>query len=268
MLIVSSLAPLRAWLSRLSLLLYLLFPALLAQGQTPIAVLDFDCGNRRMNLGDFLLGKSRAADREDCGKVQAMVMDALYNDSRVQVVIPEIIPAVEAERELQKDEDFLAGYVVEQWNQQGAEYLLTGQVLPGSQELVLQIHRVEDRSLAASQVQSFKVGLLAPASEQRSLVEQGLQLLLTDFFRIKIPIVKVLAGSNKARLVLVAGGNSQGFRLHQELQVRVEGRLVGSVVVEEVEGNQFSRCRVIRGGREMAEALNTGQTVEVEIIKI
>lgn len=221
-----------------------------------------------MRLVDFLLVNGRPIDRDDCNAIKTMLMDALHEDSRVQLVVPEIVPAVEAERELQKDEDFLEGYVVEQWNQQGAEYFLTGQVRTGDQQLVLRIHRASDRALVASHVQSFKVGLLAPPSEQRSLVLRGLQLLLTDFFSTKIPIVKVLSGSNKARRVLVAGGNSQGFRVHQELEVRIQGTRVGSVVVEEVEGNQFSRCRVISGGRAIAEALNTGQQIEVEIIRI
>ncbi len=237
-------------------------------GQTPMAVLDFDCGNRRLSLSDFLLGRTYENDGDACQRIQGMAMDALYADRRVQVVVPESLPAVEAERELQKDEDFLAGYVVEQWDQRGAEFLLTGQVAPGRQELVLAIHRLSDRQIVASQVQSFKVGFMAPTEAQRTLVEQGLQLLLTDFFRAKIPIVKVLNGSSKARRILVAGGESQGFRLHQELRVRIQGEAVGTVVVEAVEGEFFSRCRVISGGRAISTALAEGKEVEVEILKL
>lgn len=237
-------------------------------GQTPIAVLDFDCGNRRLSLSDFLLGRTYENDGDACQRIQGMAMDALYADRRVQVVVPESLPAVEAERELQKDEDFLAGYVVEQWDQRGAEFLLTGQVAPGRQELVLEIHRLSDRQVVASQVQSFKVGYMAPTEAQRTLVEQGLQLLLTDFFRAKIPVVKVLNGASKARRVLVAGGESQGFRLHQELRVLIQGEAVGTVVVEAVEGEFFSRCRVISGGRAISTALAEGQEVEVEILKL
>lgn len=241
---------------------------MLLTGQTPMAVLDFDCGNRRMTLGDFLLGRTYDDDREACQRIKSMAMDALYADSRVQVVVPENLPAVEAERELQKDEDFLAGYVVDQWDQEGAEFLLTGQVMPGRQELILEIYRLSDRKVVASQVQSFKVGFMAPTDAQRSLVQQGLQLLFTDFFRAKIPVVKVLAGSSsKARRILVAGGESQGFRPHQELRVLVAGQAVGAVVVEAVEGEFFSRCRVISGGRAISTALSAGQEVEVEILK-
>ena len=221
-----------------------------------------------MSFTDFLLGRNASTGRQDCKSVKTMAMEALYSDSRVTIVVPEITPAVEAERELQKDEDFLAGYVVEQWNQQGAEFLLTGQVLTGPQELVLQIHRVSDRSLVTRHVQSFKVGLMAPASKQQALVEQGIRILLTDFFRAKIPIVKVLNGNSKARRVLVAGGNSQGLQMHQELSVSIAGNTIGTVVVELVEGEFFSQCRVITGGRAIAEALSSGQEVEVAIIKI
>lgn len=222
-----------------------------------------------MTFSDFLLGNSHEGDRAACQHIQKIVLDALYDDDRMTVVIPDDNPAVVAERELQKDEDFLAGYVVDQWAHQGAEYLLTGQVRPGEQVLVLQIHKVSDRSVVARQVQSFKVGFSAPLSAQQSLVEQGLQLLLTDFTRAKIPIVKVLNGSSaKARRVLVAGGTSQGFRAHQELRVLVAGQAVGNIVVEEVESEFFSRCRVISGGREIAQAMAEGQELEIQIIKL
>lgn len=234
-----------------------------------MAVLDFDCGNRRLTLVDFLLNETYPDDESSCQRIQNMAMDALYTDGRVEVVIPETQPAVEAERELQKDEDFLAGYVVDQWDQQGAEFLLTGQVSPGRQELILEIYRVSDRKVVASQVQSFKVGFMAPLDAQNTLVQQGLKLLLTDFFRAKIPVVKVLSGSSsKARRILVAGGTSQGFRQHQELRVRVDTEAVGTVVVEAVEGEFFSRCRVISGGRAISAALAAGQEIEVEILKI
>ncbi|MEL6658790.1 MAG: hypothetical protein AAFY48_21140 [Bacteroidota bacterium] len=258
----------RSVLRSCSSLLLIFITYLPLSAQTPIAVLDFDCGNSRLTLADFLLGRNASTDREDCQSVKSMAMDALYDDSRITIVVPEITPAVEAERELQKDEDFLAGYVVDQWSQQGAEYLLTGQVLPGSKQLVLQIHRVTDRSVVTAHTQSFKIGLMAPASEQKALVEQGISILLTDFFRAKIPVVKVLAGGGKARKVLVAGGDSQGLRQHQELSVSVGGDVVGSIVVEVVEGEFFSRCRVISGGRAIAAAINNGQEVEVAIIKL
>ena len=245
-----------------------LFASTWSLAQKPIAVLDFNCGNQHMSFTDFLLGINQENPQDACQRIQNIVMDKLYEDDRVTVVVPETSPAVAAERELQKDEDFLEGYVVDQWAQQGAEYLLTGQIRTGRQSIVLQIHRLEDRKVVAQQVQSFKVGLGAPLSEQRSLVEQGLQLLLTDFLRAKIPIVKVLNGSSsKARRVLVAGGTSQGFRTHQQLAVLVDGKTVGSLVVEVVESEFFSRCRVMDGGREIAVAINEGLEVEIQILR-
>lgn len=172
----------RSVLRSCSSLLLIFITYLPLSAQTPIAVLDFDCGNSRLTLADFLLGRNASTDREDCQSVKSMAMDALYDDSRITIVVPEITPAVEAERELQKDEDFLAGYVVDQWSQQGAEYLLTGQVLPGG---------------------------------------------------------------GKARKVLVAGGDSQGLRQHQELSVSVGGDVVGSIVVEVVEGEFFNLASIL-----------------------
>ena len=250
------------------LALFALFLITPLKSQTPMAVLDFNCSSSRITLSDLLLGRSSAENRENCRQLQTMVQQALAADERVSLISSTVNPAIVAERELQKDEDFLAGYVVEQWEQTGAEYLLSGQVLAREQLLALEIHRVADRSTVATHTQSFKTGFWASAEDQQDLVAQGVHLLLTDFFRPKIPLVKGLAGNNKARRVLVAGGRSQGFRVHQELRVRINGQEVGTVVVEAVEGEFFSRCRVIRGGQEIARAIQQQQVVEVEIIRL
>lgn len=250
----------------------------LAISQSRIAVLNFRCGGGQPTFRDYLLGPT-GANASDCGALQEAVMSALYADVRVQLIAHSEQEAVAAERDLQRDEDFMEGYVVDQWAVQGVEYFLTGYISIGEQKLNLTFLRATDHRPVIQEELSFNAGMWSNANERKALVLTGLQRMLTQLFPAEVQLVKVLKGSkSKARTILIAGGTKQGFRRHQELAVRTtivenkQGEIrsrsvrIASIVVEEVENEHFSRCVIMSGGREIQEALNKGQEVFIEIL--
>lgn len=243
-----------------------------------MAVLNFRCGGLQPSFRDYLLGPT-GADASDCKQLQDAVMAALYADTRVQLVTHSEQESVAAERDLQRDEDFMEGYVVDQWAVQGVEYFLTGYVSVAEQKLNLTFLRASDQRPVIQEELSFNAGLWSSAADRKALVLTGLQRMLTKLFPAEIPLVKVLSGSkNKARTILIAGGTKQGFRRHQELavktmvvennqgEIRSRATRIASIVIEEVESEHFSRCVIMSGGREIREALDNGQEVFIEIL--
>lgn len=250
----------------------------LASSQSRIGVLNFRCGGLQPTFRDYLLGPT-GADASDCKALQDAVMAALYADERVQLIAHSEQEAVAAERDLQRDEDFLEGYVVDQWAVQGVEYFLTGYISISGQKINLTFLRAADQRPVIQEELSFNAGLLSKPEDRKALVLTGLQRMLTKLFPAEIPLVKVLSGSkSKARTILIAGGTKQGFRRHQELavktmviennqgEVRTRAVRIASIVVEEVESEHFSRCVIMSGGREIREALDNGQEVFVEVL--
>ncbi|WP_156825853.1 hypothetical protein [Lewinella cohaerens] len=250
----------------------------LAISQSRIAVLNFRCGGGQPTFRDYLLGPT-GANASDCKTLQEAVMSALYADARVQLIAHSEQEAVAAERDLQRDEDFMEGYVVDQWAVQGVEYFLTGYISIGEQKLNLTFLRATDHRPVIQEELSFNAGMWSNANERKALVLTGLQHMLTQLFPAEVQLVKVLKGSkSKARTILIAGGTKQGFRRHQELAVRTtivennQGEIrsrsvrIASIVVEEVESEHFSRCVIMSGGREIQEALDNGQEVFIEIL--
>lgn len=261
-------------------LVFLLFLSVqqLAMAQSRIAVLNFRCGGAQPTFRDYLLGPT-GADASDCQQLQDAVMAALYADARVQLIAHSEQEAVATERDLQRDEDFMEGYVVDQWAVQGVEYFLTGYISIGQQKLNLTFLRATDQRPVIQEELSFNAGLWSSADDRKALALTGLQRMLTKLFPAEIPLVKVLSGSkSKARTILIAGGTKQGFRRHQELAVKTtivennQGEIrsrsvrIASIVVEEVESEHFSRCVIMSGGREIQEALDNGQEVFIEIL--
>lgn len=255
----------------------LLLPGTLdLSAQTRIAVLDFRCGPLKIDFSDFLVGPAEGPSA-DCRTLQDAVSSALNSDVRVQLITQTEQAAVEAERELQRSEDFMEGYVVEQWMAQGVEYFLTGSISPTQQRLVLSLHRGYDQNLMIRKELTFTPAAWSQPGERRRLVLTALQQVLTELFPADVPLVKVINGSKrKARTVLIAGGSKQRLQRHQELlvkttvidddgeQVRSRAITIASIVVEEVENENFSRCVIMSGGRAVQEALDKGQEVFVE----
>jgi hypothetical protein len=258
-------------------MVFLLLPTTLdLSAQTRIAVLDFRCGPLEIGFSDFLVGPAEGSST-DCRSLQNAVSSALNKDARVQLITHTEQDAVEAERELQRQEDFMEGYVVEQWMARGVEYFLTGSISSAQQRLVLNLHRSYDQNLMISKELTSTSAAWSQAGERRRLVLTALQQVLTELFPADVPLVKVIAGSkSKARTILIAGGSKQHLQRHQELvvkttvidndgeNVRSRSVTIASIVVEEVENENFSRCVIMSGGRAVQEALDKGQEVFVE----
>ncbi len=232
-----------------------------------IAVTDFQTGGRPNIFGDVVRGVDTDVAREEYRQVQQYVMEVFLENNRFVLLDRSQLAPLDQERELQRDEDFLEGYVVEQFSAVGADYLLSGRISRRSHELTLSLFTIGDQALIGQQSIPLRVGWLSDFQSTRRAVQDGTRQFIASYFPSEIPVIRVLKGNGRAREVLIAGGQNHGLRNRLTLSVKVEEleevngeeipRLItiAEIKVEEVENENFSRCSVRSGGRALYEYL-------------
>lgn len=223
-----------------------------AQQPIPIKIKYFRCIGARV---------------DDCASLNQIVNETIRGDQRFRIVTnnSETI-AAQAELELQRQEDFLEGEVTEEEGTQEIAPEIVWQVKGNYRHrtgiVTFQLFQEGATVPIASQQVRLETGLLKTVAQQKEYVVIGLKRLLAQQFSVSVPVVKVLEGSkNKARVVLIAGGSDQGFYPDLTLSIYhkdTPNQVIGRLEVIEVEGGRFSQCQVLKGGREITQALNSG----------
>ncbi|GHV55999.1 curli production assembly/transport component CsgG [Bacteroidia bacterium] len=86
----------------------------------------------------FTYLKGSTSDEQDVTSIQEEITNAFVKTKRFNVVDRSKMDALKKEKELQKTEDFIDGFVVEQGKSLGAEYLISGHVLAvGASQLIV-----------------------------------------------------------------------------------------------------------------------------------
>ena len=235
-----------------------------------IAVNDFQTGGRLSGFKDIVFSNNTD---EDYRQVQQDVMEVFLENDRFVLLDRSQLGSLQEERELQRHEDFMEGYIVEQFSAEGGDFLLNGNIHRGNRELTLSVFQLSNQSLMGQHTISLKTGWFGNSTDMRRLIQSGTREFIGRYFPLEMPVIKVLKGNNRAREILVAGGQNNGLREEQTLSIKVEEmemvngeqlpRLItlGRVEVEDVENEHFSRCRVLSGGREIFEYLEQNRSL-------
>lgn len=89
-------------------------------------------------------------------KLQSYVSEVFANDERFTLVDRSTLNLVQKERELQKSEEFIDGYVVQQGAAIGAQYLLVGDFELGDLMLTIKLYSVADQKIAGQESVKLK----------------------------------------------------------------------------------------------------------------
>lgn len=198
--------------------------------------------------------------------------EVFLRDNRFIVVERDMLNIIEDERELQKAEEFIDGFTVEQGKAIGAQYLLLGDFTLKGYILSLSLYSVSDQRVVEKETFPLVSSQLADLfSSSEKVVQKGTRRLIQKAFPFNLKVLRTLKGGDKAKEVLVGGGKKVGLKKNDKLLVRetvleeIDGeklpRLITKAVlsVKEVEGDHFSRCKVVSGGSYISQKLSEEQ---------
>jgi hypothetical protein len=192
--------------------------------------------------------KAKVAQRIEA--LQSIVTECYVQDSRFDLVDRRATEAISKERELQKTEDFMDGYVVGQGKSIGAEYLLFGNYDLKTSRLVLSLFSIEEGKTVAKESEELKSGFFGN-KDIVAPTQLIVQRLNGRVFPLLIPIVGL------------KGDMKLDIKIKDEIEVEGEKQVyyktVGVAIVDKVEDTHFSIVRVTENGDTVKQLLDSGK---------
>lgn len=208
------------------------------------------------------------------------LVSAYTNDPGFIVIDYRSYDLVTGERERQKGEEFIDGYIVEQGKSEGVNFILAPLFVASDNEITVRVIDVVDGTLvcsAATPIIKGKTGVEYTRYYSALLIQQ----LNSRCFNLQYPVVRMLKEKpGDAKDLLVAFGHALQAREKQVLAicinqieivngVEVERQLqIGEGIIEVVEDDNFSIVAVKKGGDKIFQALTDGVSVFVRVLKI
>lgn len=211
--------------------------------------------------------------RQKLDLLPSIVADFFGKDDRFTLVDRKTSDLIQKERELQKTEAFLDGYVVSQGQGIGAEYLISGEFDMQTNALNLTLYSVADQTIVGTEsVELYETMFVVFTKPIREPVLEGLRRLCSRVFPLLMPVVEITAQKkDEARSVLIAGGLGRGLRKGTKLDIKVKEtraidggaeqtyyRTIATGTVEKVEDQNFSIVTVDSGEKEVKSRLDGG----------
>ena len=232
--------------------------------------------------------------------IQDAVSDAFLNTKRFSLVEREKMDQLKSEKNLQKNEDFIDGQVVEQSKSLGAQYIVLGNIsnakvetrqttLPYVGTTTTNVAEIafSVRIVDVSTGEIIASNSFSKSSKGKSAFEDALKSLkpeiekfIKDNFKIIASIASIEEKKNNgdALKVLISGGSSTGvleknvFKVYEVSELLVDGKkltrkkTIGKIVVTKVDDENFSICLVTEGGADISKKMEAGTKLKCEII--
>ncbi len=204
------------------------------------------------------------------GAVPAYCVDFFSNNPDFITIDRKNIHFINFEKELQKTENFMDGYVVEQGKSEGVDYLVQSLFDTDTYTLMIQVFDVkEERVLCSSEKQLDKNFL--GIKDLRQQVTGMLLEINSKCFESSIPVVRMLSfKGKKAKELLVAAGKDLRVRSGYKFEVfmNVEEKVgdktifrkevIGKGTIVKVEDENFSILEITDGAEVVLAEINKG----------
>ena len=208
------------------------------------------------------------------------LVNAYTNDPGFKVIDYRSYNLVTEERERQKDEAFIDGYIVEQGRSEGVNYILAPIYLVQENEITV---RVIDVATGLVTCQATTPLIKNKTGPEYSRYYSALltQQLNNRCFNLQYPVVRILKEkSGDVKEVLVAFGSIHQSK--EKLEVGIFKNIVENVngveldrqvqiaegYVTLVEGDNFSIITIKKGGTEIAQAMASGLELSLRVTNI
>jgi len=204
------------------------------------------------------------------GAVPAYCVDFYSNNPEFITIDRKNIYFITFEKELQKTENFMDGYVVEQGKSEGLDYLLQSLFDTDTYTLIIQVFDVKEERVLCSSEKQLDRNILG-IKDLRQQVTGMLLEINSKCFESSIPVVRVTSfKGKKAKELLVAAGkdlrirNGYKFDVFKNVEEKVAGKtvirkeVVGKGTIIKVEDENFSILEVTEGAEAVLVEINKG----------
>lgn len=256
-------------------------PLFISSQNIYIGVLDFNQPNEEeyktsfskvkgltISTGDLQSYETRMIkDKQLLEKTRVYLIDEIGKDQNLVMVERKLINIITEEREYQKSEDFLDGYVVSQGKSIAADYLIDATVFLEKNKLSISIYSVGDNMVVASAIVKFKYNLVTGSNLQKEVAE-AFNTMKTKVFPHLILVVRPLKEGKTIKELLIAGGLADNLQEKQTMDIFyikeeiIQGSkthreiTIAKGVIDRVEGSNFSVLILKQGGKEVKELLD------------
>lgn len=213
-------------------------------------------------------------ERKQIQQLRDFAIEAILTDKRFVLIDRNQLRLVEREQDLQKSEDFIDGYIVEQGKQIGADYILSGNFNLETFYLDLSLSDVAEKTTVSKKSVPMKKSIRWGLKGTKKVVKEAVLSMMYDVAPPSMRIVRETKGSgSKVKEVLISGGDKIGLAKGKKLQAfvvveeEIDGEVltrfqdVGVLTVVKTEGPNFSNCKVKDGGEEIKSIISSGKKV-------
>lgn len=207
---------------------------------------------------------------------------------------------IKSEKQLQQNEDFIDGQVIEQSKSLGAQYLVTGNVSKAEEENSSVYAPIAGRIPSHTADVAFSIKVIDVATgeivatssfagsgrgknsfeDAVDKVKPAIEQFIRENFKVvgSIASVEEKNAAGDATKVLLACGTSTGvkpgyaLKVYEAKELTVDGKkltrkvTLGTIVIDRVEDENFSICNVTEGGAAIAQKLAANAKVKCEVI--
>jgi len=244
-----------------------------ANGQKRIMVQAVDAIEGKKMLSLFTSNSSSQALKV----VPPYCINFFANNKNFSVIDRQNLSLISQEKELQKSESFIDGYIVDQGKSEGADYVLKGLYLENEKTLNLKIYDVASETVLCSKDEVMQTNILGIKNLEARIYNM-LHQMLFDCFDIKYSVVRILeAKKDNARTVLVAIGKKHKIHLKDRVEFYyfveedIDGEkvnrkvFVGEGEIQDINDDNFSAIKINKEGKAINNALQEGKKLFVLI---
>lgn len=278
------------------LVLLTTYNSLFAQNKTLIGIVPFK-GAAAQEEGYYR--RSNSSSNYNVA-IQDAVADAFLKTKRFSLVEREKMDQLKSEKNLQKDEDFIDGQVIEQSKSLGAQYIVLGNVSKAQVESKETILPVVGRTTSYTAEIAFNIRVVDVATgeiiasnsfnktgkgknsfeETLETIKPEIETFIKNNFKITASLASIEEknGNGEATKVLISGGSSTGvleknaFKVYEVSELMVDGKkltrkkTIGKIIVAKVEDENFSVCTILEGAAEITKKMEGGAKIKCELI--
>lgn len=263
-----------------------------AQGKTTIGIVPFK--NSSSSRYGYNMRSQKTTAIEDA------VTEVFLSTKRFALVEREKMEQIKSEKQLQQNEDFIDGQVIEQSKSLGAQYLVTGNVSKAEEENSSVYAPIAGRIPSHTADVAFSIKVIDVATgeivatssfagsgrgknsfeDAVDKVKPAIEQFIRENFKVvgSIASVEEKNAAGDATKVLLACGTSTGvkpgyaLKVYEAKELTVDGKkltrkvTLGTIVIDRVEDENFSICNVTEGGAAIAQKLAANAKVKCEVI--
>lgn len=246
--------------------IFTLFIGFSSKAQTRVLVYKTDISE----LETGLIAETNAVNQQNLGNIANQIVQVYATNDDFTVIDRANLNLIKKEQEIQKSEEFIDGYVVEQGKQEGADYIFYSKYIRKEKTILLRVYDVADGTIKCAAEEEVKT-TFGMTTNTRTVVSKLLNQINADCFEISFEIVRAMEEKKgKTKTLLMAAGRSSSVKLGHVLEIFVNRtekvgdkeltrqETVGVGVVIKVEDQNFSVLEVDEGGKEIATALSSG----------